>query len=49
MVKAKEVKVGRERIELPDSFNDVFEQYLSGELTIGATVDLCGMSFGIFL
>lgn len=46
--KRRGVKFGRGRIELPDCFNEVFEQYLSGKLTIRAAADLCGMSYGTF-
>lgn len=46
--KARGVKFGRSRIELPACFNEAYSKYISGELTIRAAADLCGMSYGTF-
>lgn len=46
--KARGVKFGRSRIELPICFNEAYKKYISGELTIREAAELCGMSYGTF-
>lgn len=46
--KARGVKFGRGRIELPIRFNEAYEKYISGEMTIRAAAKLCGISYGTF-
>lgn len=46
--KKRGVQFGRKRMELPECFEEVREQYLSGNITIRAAADLCGMSYGTF-
>ena len=46
--KARGVKFGRERIELPDEFNTAKAKLLSGLLTVDETAEYCGMKRSTF-
>ena len=42
--KAKGVKFGREAIDLPEDFAELYGCWRSGELTAKQTAELCGVS-----
>lgn len=46
--KARGVKFGRSRIELPDNFDFAKEKFLNGELTVRKAAEICGMNYGTF-
>lgn len=46
--KARGVKFGREKVELPPGFYDARDKYLSGEMSIRKAAELCGMNYGTF-
>lgn len=46
--KARGVKFGRERIALPDEFNDAKAKLLSGLLTVDEAAEYCGMKRSTF-
>lgn len=46
--KARGVKFGREKTELPDEFESAKEKFISGELTVRKAAELCGMNYGTF-
>lgn len=46
--KARGVKFGREKIKLPEDFDEVKKKYLNGELTVRQAAEMCGMNYGTF-
>lgn len=46
--KRRGVRFGRDKIELPESFDDAKEQLISGKLTVRQAAELCGMSKSTF-
>lgn len=46
--KARGVKFGRDRIELPDGFEMAKGKFIGGELTVREAAKLCGMSYSTF-
>lgn len=46
--KARGVKFGREKVDLPDGFEKAKEKFISGELTVRKAAELCGMNYGTF-
>ncbi len=46
--KARGVKFGREKIELPDEFETAKDRFISGEMTVREAAELCGMNYGTF-
>lgn len=46
--KARRIKFGRERTELPEEFEAAKEKYLKKELSIRKAAEECGMNYGTF-
>lgn len=46
--KARGVKFGRSKIDLPDEFETAKEMFLSGKLTVNESASLCGMNRSTF-
>lgn len=46
--KARGVKFGREKIDLPDDFETAKEKFISRELTVHEAAELCGINCIIF-
>ncbi len=46
--KLRGVRFGRDKIELPDEFEEAYSKYISGEMSIRKAADFCGMNYGTF-
>ncbi len=46
--KARGVKFGREKLDLPDGFEAAKDMFISGELTVRKAAEICGMNYGTF-
>ena len=46
--KARGVKFGRDKIQLPENFSIAKEKYLNGEVSVRKGAELCNMSYGTF-
>ena len=46
--KRRGVRFGRDKIDLPENFDEAFSKYSSGEISIRKAADMCGMNYGTF-